>query len=47
MKYKLVISNILVAKLYEMAYKFDIRIVIKVILGKILRSAILLILCTN
>lgn len=46
-KYKQVIHNILIAKLYEIAYKFDIRVVIKTIIEKILRSAILPILYSN
>lgn len=43
-KYKLVICNILATKLYEIAHEFDIRVVIKAILGKIRGPAIPLVL---
>lgn len=46
-KYKQIIYNILAAELYKIANKFDIGIVIKTILKKILEFIILLILCTN
>lgn len=47
MKYKQIICSILIAKLYKIAYKYDIGLVLKTILGNILRSGILLILFTN
>lgn len=46
-KYKQVTRSVLVAKLYKMAYKFDIGVVIKVTLGKIFGFAISLIICTG
>lgn len=46
-KCKRVIQSVLVAKLYRMAYKFNIEAVIKATPGKILRSVILLIPCTD
>lgn len=46
-KCKKVIHSVLVTELYGMAHRFDIKVVIKVILRKILELAILLILCTN
>lgn len=45
--YKRVIDNILVAELYRIAHGFDIEVVLKAILGKILGLAISLILCTD
>lgn len=35
------------AKLYEIVYKFDIKVILKVTLKKMLKSIILLILYTN
>ena len=46
-KRKRVTCSILAAKLYGMANKFNIRVVIKATLKKILESAISLILCTD
>ena len=46
-KCKRVTHSVLVAKLYRIMHGFDIRAVIKATPRKILRSAILLVLCTN
>ena len=46
-KCKRVIRSVLAAELYGTVNRFDIRVVIKAILGKMLGSAILLVLCTN
>lgn len=46
-KCKRVIPSILVAKLYGIAHGFDIGIVIKATLGKILGSAVPLVLCID
>lgn len=46
-KCKQVIRNILAAEMYGMALRFDIKAVIKAILGKMLKSAVPLILYTN
>lgn len=46
-KYKQIIYNIFIAKLYKIVYKFNIRVVIKKILDRIFGSAILLILSKN
>lgn len=40
-------QSVPVAELYEMAYGFNIGVVIKTILGKILESVVLLIFCTD
>lgn len=46
-KYKCVIHSVLVFELYKIIYGFNIRAIIKATLGKVLESAILLILFTN
>lgn len=46
-EYKKITYNILATKLYKLMHGFDIKIVIKIILGKILKFAILLILYIN
>lgn len=46
-KYKRVTQSVLAAELYKIAYRFDIVIVIKATLEKILGSTILLILRTD
>lgn len=46
-KYKRVTCSVLAFELYRMAHGFDIGAVIKTIIEKIFRSAVLLILCTN
>lgn len=38
-------KNILIAKVYDIVYKFDIEVIIKTILKKILKFDIFLILC--
>lgn len=46
-KYKQITCSILLNKFYEIVYKFDIKIVIKAMLGKIIGFAIPLILYIN
>ena len=47
MKYKRVIKNILMFKLYKIIYSFDIKVLIKAIINKILKIKLLLIIYIN
>jgi hypothetical protein len=47
MKYKRVIKNILIFKLYKIIYDFDIRILIKAIIDKIFKIKLLLVIYIN